>query len=174
MKVEHPWNPQPCSIGINGTLTLRGRGCEATRQRPAGTCVDVVRILSAAALIALLATGCASSPAARRDTAGLPDALARDWATQASAIAAAAERGDSCRASRLAVSLRAEVTAARGQVPERLRAPLLTGVGTLADRLSCTAQPATPTPAKAPRPKPPHEPHGHHGHHGRGGHEGDG
>jgi hypothetical protein len=105
--------------------------------------------------------------------------LAQQWAEQASAIAAAADAGQSCRAHELAASLRAEVIQAGGKVPARLRTPLLDGVNSLADRIVCTPTPATVTmPAPPPTPKhPPHPRHPppHHDHHGHGhGHHGDG
>jgi hypothetical protein len=63
---------------------------------------------------------------------------------------------------------------AGGRVPERLQAPLLEAVNSLADRITCTPpQTVTPAPPKGPptpgpkpKPKPPkpHGPHGHGGH----------
>jgi hypothetical protein len=133
----------------------------------AGTPRTVLRIVSAATLVVLVAAGCGSSgrpdPAAR----GVPRALAGQWAAQASTIAAAAAAGDSCRAHRLAGSLRTEVIAAGGRVPARLGRPLLQAVNSLADRIVCVIPPRTVTTTPAPRPK--HEkPHHEHGHHGPG------
>jgi hypothetical protein len=94
----------------------------------------------------------------------VPRELAQGWERQASAVAAAASADDSCRARQLASTLRADVSAAKVEVPRRLRAPLLSGVNALADRITCT-RPAPPKP-----PQPPHEKHGQHGHHGHHGH----
>ena len=97
----------------------------------------------------------------------MPRALAQDWANQASAIAAASAAGSGCHALQLASSLRTEVIAAEAEVPSRLRSPLLSGVNSLADRLTCTD---TVT-VQAPPPKNPPPKHGdhQHGHHGHGG-----
>ena len=97
----------------------------------------------------------------------MPRVLAQDWANQASAIAAASAAGNSCHALELASSLRTEVIAAEGKVPTRLRSPLLSGVNSLADRITCTD---TVT-VQAPPPKKPPPKHGdhHHDHHGPGG-----
>jgi hypothetical protein len=96
--------------------------------------------------------------------------LAHEWASQASAIAAAAAAGDSCHALQLASALRDQVIAAEGRVPARLRSPLVSGVNALADRITCTVTvPAPPTTQAKPPPreKPPPK-HDHH-HHGPGG-----
>jgi hypothetical protein len=82
-------------------------------------------------------------------------------ATQASAIAAASAAGNSCAALRLAARLRDVVIRSEGQVPARLRAPLVAGVNALADRTTC------PPPPVKPKPPPPKD-HGHHHHHGHG------
>lgn len=122
------------------------------------------------AVVLLIGAGCGSS-AGRHDSAPrrIPARLAQDWATQASAIAAAAAVGDSCRAFHLAAQLRDVVIRNEGQVPARLRAPLATGVNALADRTTC------PPPPVKPKPPPPKE-HGHHHHHhgGDGGDQGGG
>jgi hypothetical protein len=133
----------------------------------------VLRILSVAALLVLLAAGCGGGTGTRRVASpGVPRPLAQTWEGQASAIAAAASAGDSCRALRLAKALHADVVASKAKVPARLRPPLLTGVTALEDRIRCT--PPVPTVPQEPA-KPPHKGHDHHkdhGHHGHG--KGDG
>jgi len=119
-----------------------------------------------AALLVVMAAGCGGS--SRPQEAAIhqiPRALAQNWEGQASEIAAVAAGRDSCRALQLASSLRNEVVASRAKLPVRLRAPLLSGVNSLANRITCTP-PVTTVPKKPP--KPPHEPHGHHEHHGHG------
>ena len=137
----------------------------------AGTRGKVLRILSTAALVLLVAAACGGS-ARSHDSAsrGVPRVLAAKWAAQASAIARAAAVGKSCDALHLASSLRSEVIDAGAQVPARLRLPLVTSVNALADRLVCEVPPQTVTVAPQP-PKPPE--HGHHDHHGHGGDKGD-
>ena len=137
----------------------------------------MLRIVSAVALFAVVAAGCGGAARPQRSAAhGMPQALAREWERQASAIAAAAAAGNDCRAMRLAASLRAAVTAFRHKLPLGLRSPLLTGVNALADRIStCTrvvtvqtpTKPKPPGPPKGPKPKPPHGPPGH----GKGNHK---
>ena len=126
-----------------------------------------MRILSAAAVVVLLAAGCGTSGRVNRSAEPhLPSALAHEWAARASAIAGASAAGDSCRAYQLAVRLRNDVMAAEDEVPARLQAPLVAGVNSLADRTTCTPPPA--------HPKKPHDDHHHkHGHHGDGGDKGD-
>jgi hypothetical protein len=134
----------------------------------AGKCRNVPRILLAAFLFMLLAVGCGSSSRPNRATGGVPRALAAEWESRASAVAAAAATGDDCRALQLAASLRDDVIAKESQVPSRLQSPLLAGVNALANRIVCRVPPQTVTlPSKEPRkhPKPPHE----HDHHGPGG-----
>jgi hypothetical protein len=127
--------------------------------------VKVLRILSVAALLVAVVTGCGDSAPQRSAADGVPRALARQWKQQASAIATAAAAGDDCRAMRLAASLRTEVAVSRHKVPRRLRSPLLTGVNALADRVStCTrvvTVPVQPTPPKEPKPPEHHGPHDH-------------
>jgi hypothetical protein len=122
----------------------------------------VLRILPGAALLVVVVAGCGGGAPQGSASQRLPQALAQDWETQASAIATAADAGNDCRAMRLAASLRAEVAASRHKLPLRLRSPLLTGVNDLADRVStCTrvvTVPAQPKPGKGPKPKPP-KPH---------------
>jgi hypothetical protein len=126
----------------------------------------VLRILSAAALVALVAAGCGSTARLDRSAArGLPPALASVWAAQATAVADAYAAGDSCRAFHLATSLRDDVINTEGRVPARLRSPLVAGVSALADRIICT-------PAPPPKKHPPHGHHKHHDHHGDGGGQG--
>jgi hypothetical protein len=130
-----------------------------------------LRVLSAAALLVVVAAGCGGAAGPQRPAfQGVPRTLAQAWEGQASAIADAASAGDSCRALQLANSLRAEVVTSKGRLPARLQRPLLTGVKALANRITCTAPPP-----KEP-PQHPHKPHdhGHHGHRGHGGDGGDG
>ena len=130
----------------------------------------VSRILSTAALFAVVAAGCGGGAPPQRPTAhGVPRALARGWERQASAIATAAAARNNCSALQLANALRSEVTATQHRLPRRLRTPLLTGVNALADRITCV--PTVQTPPKKP-PKPPGEHHGRHDHRGHG--QGDG
>src|SRR3954453_18131817 len=120
----------------------------------------VLRTLPALALLAIVATGCGGASPERAATRGVPRALAQAWEGQADAIATAAAAGNDCRARRLAASLRADVRNSAHKLPLRLRSPLLTGVTSLADRISCTPVTEPTTPAKKPEPpKPP----GHHG-----------
>lgn len=134
-----------------------------------------MRTLSAFLLLVLVAAGCAGSSPTRARR-GLPPVLASAWATQASTIATAAHSGNSCRARRLAGSLRTEVISAGGRVPARLQGPLLEAVNSLADRITCVpAQKVAPSPPKGPPkpgkgPKPKPAKHDDHGH----GHGGDG
>ena len=134
--------------------------------------MKVLRILSAAFLLVVVAAGCGGAARPQRSAFhGVPPALAQDWEGRASDIAAAASAGNSCRALQLANALRADVVASKDKLPSRLRPPLLTSVKALADRIKCTPVVQTPpkklTPPKKPRPKEPHE-HDRHGHHGHG------
>jgi hypothetical protein len=136
----------------------------------------VLRIVSAVALLVVVAAGCGGAARPQDSAArGVPRALAQDWEGQASAIANAAAAGNDCRAMHLAASLRAEVAAARHKLPLRLRSPLLTGVNALAARIStCTrvvTVPAQPPKGPEPKPKPPkpHAPPGHDKHGGGNG-----
>ena len=116
----------------------------------------MLRILSAAALVALVAAGCGSSVRLDRSAApGLPSSLAEVWATQASAVADAYAAGDSCRAYHLATSLRDDVINKESKVPTRLQSPLVAGVTALANRITCTPPPP-------PKKHPPHDHHKHH------------
>lgn len=133
----------------------------------------MLRIVSLAALLAVVAAGCGGAARPERSAFhGVPPALAQDWEGQALTIAAAASAGDSCRALHLAVSLRDDVVNSEHKLPFRLRSPLVTGVKALAARITCT--PVVPTPPEKPKPgepkeKPPPKPHdkGHHkGHDG--------
>jgi hypothetical protein len=136
----------------------------------AGRDRTVLRIVSVTALAAFVLAGCGSSGAQTRAHGGIPRALAAAWATRASAVASAAAAGEDCRASELASSLRDEIISKEGQVPARLRKPLVEGANALADRITCTVPPQTVTVTPPPKPKPPpgHEkpPHDHHGKHG--------
>ena len=132
----------------------------------------MLRLLSAAALLVVLAAGCGGAGRSERVTHGVPRALAQGWEDRAEAIAVAASAGNDCHAQQLAVSLRADVEKSEQKVPRRLRSPLLNGVKALEARITCTP-PATTVPQKPPKqPKPPHEKHGDHehdhGHHGHG------
>jgi hypothetical protein len=133
-----------------------------------GRGTHVSRLLAAAAVLVVLAVGCGGSSRPERAAHGVPRVLARSWEVRAEAIAAAASAGNDCSARQLAVSLRDDVIQAQPRVPLRLRAPLLTSVNSLADRISCTPVATNPTPPKKPHPpdkgpKPPKK-HGHHGH----------
>lgn len=103
----------------------------------------------------------------------MPRALARAWANQASAIAAASAAGNGCHALQLASSLRSEVIAAQARVPSRLRSPLLSGVNSLADRITCTDTVTVQAPPPPKKPPPPKHGDHHHGRHGHGGDNGD-
>ena len=133
----------------------------------------MLRLLSAAALLVVLAAGCGGSARPERAAHGVPRALAQGWEARAAAIAAAASAGNDCGARQLAVSLREDVIQAQHKVPRRLQGPLLSGVSSLADRTTCT--PVTTKkpqpPHKEPKPKPskPPKKHGPHGHKGPGG-----
>jgi hypothetical protein len=139
----------------------------------AGRDSKVSRILPVAALVALVVTGCGSAGGSHEQAdPGLPRALAHAWAAQASAVASAALAGESCRASQLASALRDEIIADEGEVPGRLRHPLIQGANALADRITCVTPPQTVTVVPPPKPpKPAHEDHHHHkpGHGGGGG-----
>jgi hypothetical protein len=141
---------------------------------------NVLRTLLAVTLLVVVVAGCGGAAPAERSAAhGVPRALARQWEGRASAIAAAAAAGNSCRAQQLAASLRDDVVGSEGKLPVRLRSPLLTGVNALADHITCTPVATTPTTTGKPkpppkeRPKPPerHRPPGHHKKHDKG-HEG--
>jgi hypothetical protein len=123
------------------------------------------KILVTAALAVLLA-GCGASAQRQKLAApGVPRVLAREWASRASAVAVAANSGNNCHALQLAAALRDDVISAQGQVPARLRSPLVSAVRALADRFKCTPKPTAP----AKGPKPPK----HRDHHGHGGDNGD-
>jgi hypothetical protein len=124
---------------------------------------QVLRILSVALLVAVVA-GCGNAAPQRSAADGVPRALAREWETQASAIATAAAAGDDCRAMHLAAALRTEVAGSRRKLPLRLRSPLLTGVNALAARVStCTRVVTVPVQPKPPeQPKRKSEPPKHH------------
>jgi hypothetical protein len=133
----------------------------------------VLRCVSLAALV-VVATGCGG--ASRPPTSvghGVPRALARAWAGQAAEIATAAAAGDDCRATELANVLQADVIAKAHKLPLRLRSPLVTGVTSLAGRLTCrTTVTVETTPSKPPgkhegkHGPPSHPPHKDHHKHG--------
>jgi hypothetical protein len=131
-----------------------------------GYMAKVLRLLSAAALLVVVAAGCGGAAQPQKSAfRGVPRALAQDWEGQARAIAAA---GNGCQALQLANSLRTEVLAKEHKLPLRLRSPLVVGVNNLKDRITCTpvvqTPLTTPKPPKGPKPKPPHKPDdkGHH------------
>jgi hypothetical protein len=129
----------------------------------------VLKIVSAGALLAVVAAGCGSGDRAQASAVhGVPRALAQAWEGQATAIASAASAGNSCRAQQLAASLRSDVLSSLQRVPSRLRPALRTGVNALADRISCTPV-QTAKPPEGRKPKPPEPPE----HHGPGGNDGD-
>ena len=133
------------------------------------------RVLSALALLVVVA-GCGGAARPQRTaTHQVPPALARSWEGQSEAIATAASAGDDCHALQLAVSLRNDVEKSEHELPLRLRSPLLAGVNALAARahIECTP-PATSVPQQPSKPpKPPHDKHGDHEHHHHG-HQGHG
>ena len=99
----------------------------------------MLRILSAAFLLVVVAAGCGGAARPQRSAFHrVPPAQAQDWEGQASDLAAAAYAGNSCRALELANALRADVVASKDKLPSRLRPPLLTSVNALADRIKCT------------------------------------
>ena len=134
--------------------------------------IVLLRIVSAAALLALVTAGCGGSarqdrPAART----VPRALAAAWEAQAARVADASAAGNDCLALRLASSLRDEIIADEAKVPSRLYSPLVTGVNALADRIVCKPTVTAPPPKpKSPEPpkKPQQKPDDHHHHHGHG------
>jgi hypothetical protein len=127
----------------------------------------LLRYLSAAALVVLVAAGCGGSARPDRPAArGVPRALATAWEAKASKVADAAAAGDDCLALQLATSLRDEVVADETKLPPRLYSPLLTGVNSIVDRIVCVP-PAT-NPPKEPPKKPPPKPHDDHHHHDHG------
>lgn len=143
----------------------------------AGTRGTVSRIAIAAALVVLVVAGCGGGAGPQKAALhGVPNALAQDWAAQASEIAAAAAARNDCHAQALANSLRAQVMQKRHLLPLRLRSPLVTGVDSLVASTTCTRT-VVETTTQAPPPhglKPLHKPHdhGHHGHGDQGGDQG--
>jgi hypothetical protein len=136
----------------------------------------VLRILSAVACLAVVTAGCGGAAQPQKLAVhGVPQALASDWERRASAIASAAAAGNNCNAQQLANALRSDVIKREHKLPLRLRAPLLTGVNSLAERIRCVVTVPTP-PQKPPKPppKPPHEHHGHGPGHDHGGGDGGG
>src|SRR5690348_4556708 len=128
----------------------------------------VLRIISGAALLVVVAAGCGGGTPRDSAAHGVPRALAHEWETRASAVADAAAAGNSCEAQHLAASLRHDVVSSQSKVPRRLRSALLTGVYSLADHTECTRvvtvqtpPPTHPTPGPKPKPPKPHEPPGH-------------
>ncbi len=112
----------------------------------------MLRILSGATLLVVVVAGCGGGAPQDSTAHGVPRSLAHEWESRASAIASAAEAGNSCEAQHLAASLRDDVDTSQSRVPRRLRSALLTGVNSLADRTSCTrvvtvADAAAETPA---------------------------
>ena len=122
-----------------------------------------MRIVSVLALLAVVAAGCGGAAQPQKAAVrGVPGTLARDWEAQATAIARAASAGNGCLALQLAASLRDDVVESERRLPSRLQSPLLVGVNTLADRITCT--PTPPPQGPPPDGKPKHERHGHHDH----------
>jgi len=117
----------------------------------------MLRILSAAVLVVIVAAGCGGAARPQRAAFhGVPRALAQGWERQAAAVASAASAGNSCLALHLATSLRADVVESEHKLPLRLRSPLIAGVSSLADRIKCTPVVTNPTPPE--KPKEPQEP----------------
>ena len=143
-----------------------------------GTCRKVLKAVSVAALVVAVLAGCGGSGRPQRSAVhGVPRALAQAWEGRASAIAEAASAGNGCRAKQLANALRTDVIAKEHDLPGRLRSPLLSGVNSLADGITCTPPPVTvTTPTKPPKPphkpSPPHHPPGRHDHGKPGGDQG--
>ena len=135
----------------------------------------MLRIVSGAALLMVVVAGCGGAAPHSSGALGVPRALAQEWEGRAAAIATAAAAGNSCRAQHLAASLRDVVVTSQSRVPRHLRAALLAGVNSLADRTACTrivtvpVQPKGPAPGHGKGSKPP-KPHGPPGHdkHGEG------
>jgi hypothetical protein len=128
----------------------------------------VLRIVSIAAFVVVVAAGCGGAHPQQSAFRGVPSTLATDWEGKATAIAAAASNGDDCGAVRLADSLRAQVLRSEQRVPPRLRRPLVRAVNALANRLTCTVTTVQTVPQK-PKPPPKHDRHDHgKGHHGHG------
>ncbi|HLX31683.1 MAG TPA: hypothetical protein VKR79_02820 [Gaiellaceae bacterium] len=125
----------------------------------------MARIVLALALVLLALAACGGSP--RQGSPGLPRSLAQTWATQADAIAAAAQTGDGCHARQLANALGQQVAANIDRIPARFRTPLLGAVATLAGRITCTPTPPHPKPTGPKKgPKPPKHGPGPPGHGG--------
>jgi len=121
-----------------------------------------VRVLSLAlCAVVAVAGGCGNHRAAVPPRPMLARALAERLATLSDTVAAKLTTGDGCGARDAARTLEQQTMKAidRGEVPRRLRAPLLSAVGDLVDRTQCP-------------PQPPREQHGkgkHKGHkHGEG------
>ena len=136
------------------------------------------RLLSAAALLVILAAGCGGAGPSEHAAHGVPRSLAQGWEDRAEAIATVASAGNDCRARELAISLDQDVVQARHRLPLRVRSPLLAAVSSLADRTTCTPVATNPAPPKNPQPphkKPKHEPpkqHDPHGHDKKEDHKG--
>jgi hypothetical protein len=129
-----------------------------------------------AAVLLLLLAGCGSTAAERPPPVRphLPHALARDWARQADAVAAALASGDGCLAQQRAVALRTAVIANERRIGRRFQEPLTSAVNELAERIACTP-PAPPPPAPHGPPGKGHgpgKPKGHEQHEGHGKHKG--
>lgn len=127
----------------------------------------LLRIVSAAAFLAVVAAGCGGSARLDRPASrGIPPALSAEWQAQASRVADAAAAGNDCLALQRASSLRDAIIAHEAKLPARLYSPLVTGATALADRIGC--KPAVTTPQKKPPEPPkhpkPHDDHHHHGH----------
>jgi hypothetical protein len=139
----------------------------------AGRCPNVlVRIVLAAALLALVAAGCGGTARpGPRVIHGVPRTLAAEWQAQASKVADAAAAGHDCLALHLASSLRDEIISDQARLPQRLYAPLVTGANALADRIVCKAT-VTTAHKKPPEPPKHHKPHDDHHHKDHGDEQG--
>jgi hypothetical protein len=123
-----------------------------------------VRVLSLAlCAVVAVAGGCGTHRAVAPPRPLLARAVAERLATLSATVAAKLTTGDGCGAHDAATMLEQQTMTAidRGEVPRRLRAPLLGAVGDLVDRTQCP-----------PQPPPRREEHGkgkHKGHkHGEG------
>src|SRR6516165_3427951 len=118
----------------------------------------VLRISFGVALLVFVLAGCGGGAPQKSAAHGVPRALASEWETRATAIANAAEAGNSCKAQSLAASLRNDVVTSQSRVPRRLRSALLAGVNSLADNTECTRVVTLQSPPPKhppPGPKPP-------------------
>ncbi len=95
------------------------------------------------ASIAAVLAGCGSQAEQPKPAEPkLPRALARDWAQEANAIAAALAANNGCEAQSSVVALQQQVVAAVNahRIPRRLLEPLSSGVNDLAARIVCSPE----------------------------------